>query len=242
MIPRVHWPLATVGLNVLGPEASHHLVRVLRLAVGDRIQIFNGQGLEADGHILSAHAQACQVELGPLVAMQRESPIRTVVIQSLCLADKMDWVVQKATELGAAEIWPVQAARSQLQLSGDRAHKRQAHWQRVVESAAAQCGRNHTPVVHPVTGLNAALNAFTSADGEKTGWLLDPFGTASVSQAPLAPQVWFAIGPEAGWTDQEEQEARASGFQGLRLGPRILRTETVASAILSVIAVRAQEF
>ncbi|MGA0882638.1 MAG: 16S rRNA (uracil(1498)-N(3))-methyltransferase [Burkholderiaceae bacterium] len=242
MIPRVHWPLATAGLNVLGPEASHHLIRVLRLSAGDAVALFNGQGLEAQGRILNAHAQACQVVLEPLVAVQRESPIRTVVIQSLCLADKMDWVVQKATELGAAEIWPVQAARSQLQLSGERATKRQAHWQRVVESAAAQCGRNHTPVVHPVTDLNAALNAFTDAGGEKTGWLLDPFGPASVSQAALKPQVWVAIGPEAGWTDQEEREARASGFQGLRLGPRVLRTETVASAILSVIAVRALEF
>lgn len=242
MIPRIHWAAAVAGPNLLGPDESHHLIRVLRLEVGSPVILFNGRGMEARGRVVDAHAKGCQVHLEALESVQRESPIRTVVIQSLCLGDKMDWVVQKATELGVSEVWPVQAARSQLQLVGDRASKRQAHWQRMVEAAAAQCGRNQMPKVHPVAPLSTALSSYRDQTGPKTGWLLDPFAQNSVSKASLEPNLWVAIGPEAGWTDQEEQDARDAGFEGLRLGPRVLRTETVASAILSVIAVKASEF
>ncbi|MEY2776124.1 MAG: hypothetical protein RLY30_222 [Pseudomonadota bacterium] len=242
MIPRIHCPAAALGLNLLDATASHHLVRVLRLDAGDRVQLFNGRGDEGEGRIVVADSHACQVHLEQLACIQRESPVRTLVLQSLCLADKMDWVVQKATELGSAEVWPIRAARSQLQLEGQRADKRVAHWQRTAEAAAAQCGRNQIPLVRPIMTLQQALEAFRTAPHRPSGWMLDPFATTPLGNAPLAAEVWIAIGPEAGWTDDEEASARQAGFLGLRLGPRVLRTETVAAAILSAIAVRSGEF
>lgn len=232
---------------MLDATASHHLVRVLRLSPGDPVQLFNGQGQEGPGVILQADPLACQVRLDSLVTIQRESPVRTLILQSLCLADKMDWVVQKASELGGAEIWPVRAARSQLQLSGDRAAKRVEHWQRIAQAAAAQCGRNQVPLVRPIQRLQEALIEFergprSAAAHPRCGWMLDPFALKTVSQAPITAEIWIAIGPEAGWTDEEEDCARRAGFEGLRLGPRVLRTETVAAAILSVVAARAGEF
>jgi len=242
MTPRIHWPWAAPGLNRLSEEASHHLIRVLRLQVGASVCLFNGRGEEGIGTIQVADARACELELPSLVPVPRESPVRSIVLQSLCLGDKMDWVVQKASELGAAKVWPIWAARSQVQLSGDRAAKRVTHWQKVAEAAAAQCGRNEIPQVLPITSLAAALEAFQAAPAGRAGWLLDPFAQETVGTSPLPSEVWIAIGPEAGWTDCEERAARDAGFRGLRMGPRILRTETVAPAILSVLAARTGEF
>jgi len=242
MIPRIHCPTAALGLNILDATASHHLVRVLRLPAGASVELFNGRGEEGRGKMTQADALACQVTLESFAQVRRESPVRTLILQSLCLADKMDWIVQKSTELGGAEIWPIRAARCQLQLEGLRAEKRVAHWQRTAEAAAAQCGRNQIPVVRPIMSLQQALKAFESAPLRPTGWMLDPFAQTTLGQAPLGPEVWIAVGPEAGWTDEEEAQAARAGLVGLRLGPRVLRTETAATVILSAIAVRSGEF
>jgi len=240
MTPRVlHLPLA-VGDQTLNDEASHHLISVLRLKAGDTLTLFNGRGLEGKARVVRADRLATQVHVDAVEEVRRESPVHTTVVQALCTGDKMDWVVQKACELGASRLLPVRTQRAQLKLDGDRAHKRQQHWQRIADSAAAQCGRNRVLLVEPVMGLEEALADFKAHSS--TGWLLDPFAQASLSTAPLAADLTIAIGPEAGWSDQEEAQMLAAGFHGLRCGPRILRTETAAVVVLSAIAVRLGEF
>jgi 16S rRNA (uracil1498-N3)-methyltransferase len=237
MLPRIFQPNLGPGPNQLSEEASHHLVRVLRAATGDSVVLFNGQGQEARAILSEAHPKQSICQAQALESVNRESPARVTVIQALCLGDKMDWVVQKACELGASQLLPVRTSRSQLKLEADRASKRQAHWQRIADSAAAQCGRNQVMTVMPITSFEAAVS-----QANTTAWLLDPFADQSLSTAPMTQDMTVAIGPEAGWTDEEEALARQAGFQGVRCGPRILRTETAAAVVLTAIAVRLGEF
>ncbi len=242
MTPRVlHTPLAT-GPVTLSAEASHHLISVLRLEVGDALTLFNGQGLEGSARIVNADRAATQVQIDSVSEVRRESPVTTTVVQALCTGDKMDWVVQKATELGAARIIGLAAERSVLKLDETRAKKRLHHWQSIAASAAAQCGRNHVPDVLAVMRLADVIAEWAHHAGPKTGWLLDPFATVQLSTAPMQRDITFMIGPEAGWSDAEEALLQRSGFIGVACGPRILRTETAATVVLSAIALRCGEF
>ena len=242
MTPRLDLPELQAGRIRLGKEQSHHLVRVLRLASGAFVIGFNGQGQEASMRLLVADAQACLVEAEPPQSINRESPLRTVVLQALCTGDKMDWVVQKSSELGASEIWPIQAERSVLRLTGPRAVTRLEHWRKIAESAASQCGRNRLPRLAPIRTLQEAVLQFEAEPQPKSAWLLDPFANQSLSSAVMSPCMGILIGPEAGFSDEEEALARAHGFEGVRSGPRILRTETAAAAVLSSLACRCGEF
>ncbi len=247
MLPRILHPELTAGPNPLSEEASHHLVRVLRAKAGDAVILFNGLGQEAQAVLAEAHPQHSICQAQAPTTVNRESPAQIIVIQALCLGDKMDWVVQKACELGASQLIPVRTARSQLKLDGDRAAKRQAHWQRIADAAAAQCGRNQVMVVAPIASLESALTQTGSTRSDATAapttkWLLDPFAEQSLSTASLTQNVTLAVGPEAGWSDEEEILASQAGFQGIRCGPRILRTETAAAVVLTAIAVRLGEF
>ena len=247
MLPRILHPNLSPGPNQLSEEASHHLVRVLRATVGDAVVLFNGLGQEAQAVLTEAHPKQSVCQAQALESINRESPAHITVIQALCLGDKMDWVVQKACELGASQLIPVRTARSQLKLDGDRAAKRQAHWQRIADSAAAQCGRNQVMTVGAIVSLETAFTqtGSTRADttpAETTKWLLDPFAEQSLATAPLTQDITLAIGPEAGWSDEEERRAQQAGFQGVRCGPRILGTETAAAVVLTAIAVRLGEF
>jgi 16S rRNA (uracil1498-N3)-methyltransferase len=259
----------------LSRDQSHYLSRVLRLSAGDRLIVFDGQGREASATVAAARGSATELMLGPFACIDRESPLAITVIQALCTGEKMDWVVQKATELGAAALWPVQTQRSLVRLYPGRAEKRREHWQRIAEAAAAQSGRNRVPLVAPVQGFaeavrelgyNARLRASawpdsvtlspgpmtSSAMGEPIDtypratvcWLLDPGASALVSAAPLPAnaRLVIAIGPEAGFTGTEEALARQAGFVGVRCGPRVLRTETAAAAVLAAVATRLGEF
>lgn len=244
MTPRVlHHPLE-VGHNTLGPDNAHHVLRVLRCRAGDALVLFDGLGQEAKATIVVADSRQCVVLAEPPQRSLRESPLEIHVVQSLCMGDKMDWVVQKATELGAVAIWPLRADRSQLKLDEARAAKRQLHWQRVAESAAAQSGRCRVPTVNKVTSMDDMLHAF-AAQGQGMavqGLLLDPHANTGLADLPAARCIWVAIGPEAGWSDAEEATLRRAGFLGARLGPRILRTETAATVVLAALAFRAGEF
>ncbi|MGA1691886.1 MAG: 16S rRNA (uracil(1498)-N(3))-methyltransferase [Burkholderiaceae bacterium] len=239
---RLLQPGLALGPLSLTPDNSHHLIKVLRAQAGDVVTLFDGQGLEAEAVVTDPHSKHCGVMVSTTEAVSRESPTPSRLIQALCLGDKMDWVVEKATELGVAAIQPVQASRSQLRLEGDRAEKRLVHWQRIAAAAAAQSGRNQVPTVHPILRLDAALAQFSATPAPQTGWLLDPFAQQTLTQAPLAGSLTIAIGPEAGWTDDEEQLARAHGFVGIRCGPRILRTETAGAVVLAAVAARSGEF
>jgi 16S rRNA (uracil1498-N3)-methyltransferase len=242
MTSRIYLPSLQPGPNRLSKEQSHHLVRVLRQTAGADLIGFNGQGQEALMQLTVVDLQGCQVEAEALKTINRESPLNTVVIQALCTGDKMDWVVQKASELGATEVWPIAAERSILKLTGDRAESRLDHWRKIAEAAASQCGRNKLPRVSPISSLRDAVLRFNEEPGEKSSWLLDPFAEKTLSNASLSPRMAVLIGPEAGFSDDEEAFARANGFEGIRAGPRILRTETAAAAVLASLACRCGEF
>ena len=242
MIPRLLHPDLTPGQRTLSAEASHHLVAVLRMRAGDRLTLFDGQGFEAGATVTHADRQVATVDVGEVQRVVRESPTHITVVQALCTGDKMDWVVQKATELGARRIIPVRAARSVLKLDANRAEKRVAHWRAIASAASAQCGRNALPNVTDVMSFTEVLADWAAQATPKTGWLLDPFTETSISQAPMSTRVAVMIGPEAGWTDEEESLAKRSGMTGVQVGPRILRTETVATVVLSAIAMKSGEF
>lgn len=242
MTPRIYLPSLQPGPNRLSKEQSHHLVRVLRQTAGADLIGFNGRGQEARMRLTVVDLQGCQVEAEALKTINRESPLNTVVIQALCTGDKMDWVVQKASELGATEVWPIAAERSILKLTGDRAESRLDHWRKIAEAAASQCGRNKLPRVSPISSLRDAVLRFNEEPGEKSSWLLDPFAEKTLSNASLSPRMAVLIGPEAGFSGDEEAFARANGFEGIRSGPRILRTETAAAAVLASLACRCGEF
>lgn len=240
--PRLLCADLACGLLALDAENSHHLAVVLRARVGDRIVIFDGRGQEGQGVVRTADKTKAVVEIESIQTISRESPLHITVLQALCTGDKMDWVVQKSTELGAAQIVPVAAARSVLKLEPGRALKRIEHWRAIAQAAAAQSGRTVVPTISPVMSFREALVNWTQEESPKTGWLLDPFAKERFSTAPMQGPVAIWIGPEAGWTDEEEQLAKAAGIRGLQLGPRILRTETAAAVALTALAMKSGEF
>ncbi|MDO8990178.1 MAG: 16S rRNA (uracil(1498)-N(3))-methyltransferase [Sideroxyarcus sp.] len=213
----------------LPPEAAHHASRVLRLRVGDAVQIFDGLGNALDATINAISGK--HVMLGNLQTFlgQPESGLHIVLAQAMCTSDKMDWVVQKATELGAAEIVPVQTQRSVAKLTGARAEKRGEHWRNVTVSACEQSGRNTLPQLHAPQDLVTWLGEMRQAAGSK--FILLPGGASNLQSQPK-PQgrATLLIGPEGGFTVDEANVAQQAGFVPVLLGPRVLRTETAAIA------------
>lgn len=218
----------------LPPEAAHHASRVLRLREGDRLEIFDGQGNERRGVI--AELSGKRVTVGELAATdaERESPLRTVLAQAMASSEKMDWVIQKATELGATEIQPLDTERSVARLTAERAAKRMEHWRQVAISACEQCGRNVLPEIHAPLDIMAWLRQVQGAP--ETKFILLPQGAASLHAQPR-PQagVVLLIGAEGGFTAAESETAIHCGFAPVRMGARVLRTETAAVAGLAAL-------
>jgi 16S rRNA (uracil1498-N3)-methyltransferase len=218
----------------LPAAAAHHASRVLRLRVGDAVQIFDGIGNALDATINEISGK--RVILGNLQTCmtRQDSGLRILLAQAMCSSDKMDLIVQKATELGVSEILPVQTQRSVAKLSGTRAEKRTEHWNSIAVSACEQCGRNDLPRIHAPQGLDTWLLAMRTAPGSK--FILLP-GGATQLQAQARPQtcVTLVIGPEGGFTADEANIAQQMGFAPVLLGPRVLRTETAAIAGISAL-------
>ena len=240
-------PLAT-GTELDLPAGAARHVQVLRLQPGDSITLFNGTaGGEFDATITRMGRSDVGVHIGAHHAVERE-PLRAMHLAvGMPANDRMDWLVEKATELGVASIQPLMTERSVLRLSGERAEKKVAHWQSVAIAACEQCGGNRVPVVHPVLGLAAWLKAQPTsvheASAHKGALLLSlragarslhvaidalapPYG-----DAPSVP-LTFLSGPEGGLSSAEEDVAIAQGFAPVTLGPRVLRAETAALAAL----------
>ncbi len=240
MISRFHFPAALpAGGEVQLPEAlAHHAVRVLRLAHGDPVLVFDGNGGEIEA-TLAVRGKAVFARLGEHHRVERESPLAVVLVQALASGDKMDWVVQKAVELGAVAIQPLQAERSVLRLSGERADKRLAHWRQVAVAASEQCGRNRIAEVRPVMSLASWLAASAGA----LRYVLAPGGACGLGGAACPAQaVHLLIGPEGGWSEAELAACDAAGCIRLTLGPRILRTETAGLAALAAMQARWGDF
>jgi 16S rRNA (uracil1498-N3)-methyltransferase len=240
MISRFHFPgrLPAAGTIELPDALAHHAVRVLRLRDGERIVLFDGEGGEAEATLQVRGKSAC-AQLEARREVDRESPLQIVLVQALAASDKMDWVVQKAVELGVSAIQPVQAERSVLRLAGERADKRHAHWQQVAVSACEQCGRNRIPEVRPLQPLTQWLAAHRGA----LNYVLAPGGAASFADEPAVQDVvHLLVGPEGGWSEAEMSAFDAAGRRRVRLGPRVLRTETAGLAALAALQARWGDF
>lgn len=229
-----HPPLPDTDLFSLPEDAAHHASRVLRLKEGDSVQMFDGIGHECHGIIEKISGKQVVVGGVKQLAANRESPLQVTLAQALSSSEKMDWVIQKATELGVTEIQPLATERSVAKLSPERAQKRTAHWQQVAISACEQCGRNMLPVIHPPLDIMVWLQQMrVRADGK---YILLPQGAISLQSQPK-PQggVVMLIGAEGGFAQAESDAALLCGFNPVRLGARVMRTETAAVAGLAVL-------
>lgn len=239
MIPRFYCPdtdvaLANGRLVTLPDAAAHHALKVLRLRPGAGLVLFDGNGGEYSGRVEEA-GRVFRVMLDEWHDVEREASLRFTLAQALPSSDKMDLVVQKAVELGIASIQPLEAKRSVVRLSGERAEKRIAHWRQVAVAACEQSGRNRVPEVHGLLDLAHYL-AMRPADDEGTPLrlLLSPHQGVRLAELPRPMgAVTLLVGPEGGFEAAEEAMARSVGFQPVRLGPRVLRTETAGLAALA---------
>lgn len=229
-------PLPLGGSFDLPPDAAHHAARVLRLREGNRVEIFDGLGNECHGVI--AELGGKRVVVGEIAAVNanRESPLPVMLAQALSSSEKMDWVIQKATELGVTEIQPLDTERSVARLSPERAAKRLEHWRQVAISACEQCGRNVLPEIHAPLDIMAWLQQGLVQQPPAAKFILLPQGAASLHSQPK-PQgkVVLLIGAEGGFTQAESDSALRCGFTPVRLGARVLRTETAAVAGLAAL-------
>ncbi|MCM2319895.1 MAG: 16S rRNA (uracil(1498)-N(3))-methyltransferase [Pseudomonas sp.] len=224
----VDLPLS-LGQHPLPEAQAHYIGRVLRLAVGDAVQLFDGSGQEFVGELVEVGKKSVQVELREQFAGQTESPLRIHLGQGLSRGERMDWAIQKATELGVAEITPLVSKRCEVRLKDERADKRLAHWRQIAISACEQCGRSRVPTINPPLSLDDWL-AQTAADLKL---VLHPVAEPLASHARPA-SLAFLIGPEGGLSDAEVRLAQQAGYHPARLGPRVLRTETAPVVALSV--------
>lgn len=222
----------TPGSTVPLPDAAaHHALRVLRLRDGAALTLFDGRGGEHDAvlHVTGRQAAATLVAFH---AVERESPLAVTLVQAWIAADKLDWVIEKATELGAARILLAPAGRSVVRLSGTRLAQRIGRLQQIAVAACCQCGRNRVPEVAAADSLAAALSQARTAAA--AAWILEP-STEQARPALAAASLALAVGPEGGWTDEERAAARAAGWCPVALGPRILRTESAGLAALAAV-------
>jgi 16S rRNA (uracil1498-N3)-methyltransferase len=235
-LPRffVDTPLAAPGEITLPPGAARH-VQVLRLQPGDALALFDGSGPEWRAEVTAMGRSEVRVNLIAAEQPQRELARAVTLAVVMPANDRMDFLVEKATELGAAALQPLVSERSVLRLSGERADKKRAHWQGVAVAAAEQSGRTVPMRIEPVLPLSAWLSALPAAADDEWRGLLSP-RAAQPLQAFAARRALFLSGPEGGLSDAEEDAARARGFLGVTLGPRILRADTAPLAVLSWLA------
>ncbi|AZD32347.1 16S rRNA (uracil(1498)-N(3))-methyltransferase [Pseudomonas chlororaphis] len=219
----------SLGEHELPEAQAHYIGRVLRMAEGDALQLFDGSGNEFRGTLLEVGKKRVVVRLDESFAGQVESPLQIHLGQGLSRGERMDWAIQKATELGVNEITPIFSERCEVRLKDERADKRLAHWRQVAVSACEQCGRSRVPVIHPPVPLADWIKQ-TQADLKL---VLHPVAEPLVSHAKPATLA-FLIGPEGGLSDTEVDQAQDAGFLPARLGPRVLRTETAPVVALAV--------
>lgn len=223
---------AVVSL-VDGP--ARHLLRVLRQRVGGTVTLFNGNGAEYDGEISAIEGkERCQIQLTEARWLESESHLAITLVQAIGRGERMDFSIQKAVELGVSAIRPVFSERTEVRLAGERADKRLAHWQQVAIAACEQSGRVRLPIIHPATPL-AELKA-----DEGLSLYLDPEAQLSPASlaAPESNRAMIVIGPEGGLSEAETGWLSRQGFTGLRLGPRVLRTETAGPATIAMLQTR----
>ena len=234
-VTRVHVdaPLTSDADLQLPEAAAYHVARVLRLREGATITAFDGSGHDYRCEILAVKGDDVRVRVGARAAGLPESPLRITLVQAVSRSERMDWTLQKATELGVRTIVPVLSARSVVRLDERQAEKKMRHWQAIVAAACEQCGRSLVPEVRVPQDL---VRYFGSTSREGQRFVLSPTGPASLAGlTSVGTRVELLIGPEGGLEDAELERAAVAGFTPVRLGPRVLRTETAGIVALTVL-------
>ncbi len=239
-------PLSPGALVALPDAAAVHLTRVLRLGPGARFALFNGDGLDYEAELAQIDKRGASAEVIATRRVESESPLPLVLAQSVARGEKMDFVLQKATELGVAGIVPLITERTEVRLDAERGEKRRTHWQGVIASACEQSGRARLPALGQVATLANWLDDAPAPERDGGGpsagqrlplFYLDPDAETSLRGLPEAARrgACFVIGPEGGLGERDLALLRAAGATGIRLGPRVLRTETAGLALLAAI-------
>ena len=240
-MPRFHCPVPlTPGDEIALPPGAARHVQVLRLQPGDAITLFHGSidgpGGEFEATVTRMGRSEVLARIGTHHAVEREAARAVHLLAGITANERMDWLVEKATELGVASITPLLAERSVLKLKGERADKKLAHWQAVAVAACEQCGRNRVPTLHPAQTLADWLQA-PPQDGQRLLLSLRPGTQPLHAAAPGHTGLVFLSGPEGGLSATEEDLALAHGFAPVTLGPRVLRAETAPLAALAALLV-----
>ncbi len=235
-IPRIYLPVPLrVGATVsLGEKAYNHVARVLRLKPGASLTLFNGEGGEFGAVLERTERRDAIARIETYMDREVESPLRVLLAQGISKGERMDYTLQKAVELGVAEIQPLFTERSVVNLKGERLTRRLEHWRGIVAGAGEQSGRNRLPLVHPPQALTTWLSEF-HALGLKL--LLNAGAARGVAELarPDPLEITLLIGPEGGLAPRELAAAQSIGFAAVRLGPRVMRTETAGAAALAAL-------
>lgn len=233
-IPRIYLDQTLVAGQEysLPADRAHYVSNVLRLAAGRPLVTFNGQGGEYEARLVSAGKKQAIIQVHAFVEIDRESPLDLELAIGLSRGDRMDWIIQKATELGVTRISPLNTERTEVKLNDKRLQKKMQHWQQVIVSACEQCQRNRLPSL----GEPASFDDFVGQCGARQKLVLHPTTQAfNFAQADKVDQATVLVGPEGGLSDREIDVAKKQGFSGWQLGPRILRTETAPIAALALL-------
>lgn len=225
-------PLTENAQVELDEAAAKHLGQVLRMKVGYSLELFNGDGSFYPAEIIAVSKKQVSVQVGTATPANSESPLHTHIGQVISRGDRMDYAVQKATEMGVNEITPLFSERCEVKLTDERQEKRQKHWQQVAISAAEQCGRACVPNIHPPQQLEDWLS---NKDQDSLGLVLHHRDTQNLARLETPERVTLLIGPEGGLSEDEIAQAQSQGFLACTLGPRVLRTETAPVTALSVL-------
>jgi 16S rRNA (uracil1498-N3)-methyltransferase len=233
-VTRIYAPdvLAPGALLSLREAAAHHLSRVLRAVVGDRVIVFN-DGVEFAGAIARIDKHSVSVRLEAGTPVDRENPLSCVLAQAISSGERMDMTLQKAAELGVRSVQPLYSERSIVRLDAGRAVKRVEHWQEVLISACEQCGRTVVPPVAAPQPVLEWLAALPAPSADEIRILMSPQASQRLADLPPPARIVLMAGPEGGFTEVETALAMKRGFIGVRVGPRVLRTETAALAALA---------
>jgi 16S rRNA (uracil1498-N3)-methyltransferase len=225
----------------LPEQAGLHLTRVLRLEAGARVTLFDGTGGEYEG-TLERDGKKIWARVGTHSVIERESPLQVTLIQGVARGERMDLIVQKATELGVTRIVPVFAERSVVKVDASKSARKLGHWRSIAISACEQCGRNRLPEVSEAIALGDAVRALEPGTARYLLAAGARDSLAAAVQRDAGKPVVLMIGPEGGLADGEREFAGANGFTACSMGPRILRTETAGLAALSVLQSVAGDF
>ncbi|MDP5211823.1 16S rRNA (uracil(1498)-N(3))-methyltransferase [Pseudoalteromonas tunicata] len=233
-IPHIYHPgsIEIGQILQLDDDAAGHIGRVLRMSIGDKVCLFNGQGGQFLAELTEVSKKGVNVQIESFEEHDVESPLKIHLGQGISRGDKMDFTIQKSVELGVTEITPLFTERCGVKLSGDRFEKKHQQWQKIAIAAAEQSGRNFVTVIHPPIKLEQWL----SQQSDELKLTLHPRAEHSIKTITKPTEgLRFIVGPEGGFTDAEMLMTKNSGFIDIRLGPRILRTETAALTVLSAL-------